>query len=153
LARLGSPLLFDGIQIAVRTAGGFSFPMVPAPRALVVDDDEAIRQILTKILEREGLTVESAADGFEAIEKIREGDYALILLDLMMPHIDGFGVLRFLGQSRPDELSNVVVMTALSPEYLHHDLPRVIFKPFDMDLLMAYAREAVAGIPLHGIAS
>jgi len=52
---------------------------------LVVDDDDAIRTLVERVLRREKFEVESARDGHEAIEKLSRNDYATILLDLMMP--------------------------------------------------------------------
>ena len=70
--------------------------LVPAKKILVVDDDDAIRNMVERVLRREHFEVESARDGFEAIEKLSRNDYATVLLDLMMPRVDGIGVLRFL---------------------------------------------------------
>src|SRR5690349_10359780 len=68
-------------------------------KILVVDDDDAIRMMVERVLRREKFEVETARDGFEAIEKLSGGDYATVLLDLMMPRVDGLGVLRFLEQA------------------------------------------------------
>jgi len=59
---------------------------------LVVDDDAAIRILISRILSRHGFRVDAAADGAEAIEELLQHDYALVTLDLMMPRIDGYGV-------------------------------------------------------------
>jgi DNA-binding response OmpR family regulator len=114
---------------------------LPEPmRALVVDDDASIRVMVAKILEREGFVVDSAKDGFEAIEAIRDHDFDLVLLDLMMPRVDGFAVLRFIDHHKPGARNSVLVMTALSPENLSTPLPNVIYKPFDIDQLTGFAR-------------
>src|SRR5688572_6185021 len=65
-------------------------------KILIVDDDDAVRNMVERVLRREHFDVESARDGFEAIEKLTRNDYATVLLDLMMPRVDGLGVLRFL---------------------------------------------------------
>jgi DNA-binding response OmpR family regulator len=110
-------------------------------RALIVDDDNAIRFMVGKILEREGFDVEEARDGKEAIEKIKDCDYAMILLDLMMPRTDGFYVLKSLAEVCPEQLARVVVMSALPSDYLPKPIPFVIPKPFDIERLTRYARE------------
>ena len=114
--------------------------MSQGARALVVDDDGAIRWMVSTILEREGYEVDSAKDGYEAIELIRSNDYSLILLDLMMPRVDGFSVLNFLSSAKPLDLEHVVVMTALSAESVSRPVPKIIYKPFDMELLTFYAQ-------------
>ncbi len=63
---------------------------------LLVDDDESLRQMYRLILEKAGYTFTSADDGIEGLARIREGGWDLILLDLMMPNLDGIGVLKAL---------------------------------------------------------
>jgi CheY-like chemotaxis protein len=113
-------------------------------RALVVDDDLAIRILVTRILSREGFTVDSACDGAEAIEKMLENDYAMITLDLMMPRLDGEGVVKFLVEHHPEELRKIVVMTAFGTGARDRVCPpvkRFLDKPFEVNALLAQARE------------
>lgn len=63
-------------------------------KILLVDDDESLRQMYALILGKAGYELTSADDGIEGIAKIREGGWDLILLDLMMPNLDGIGVLK-----------------------------------------------------------
>jgi twitching motility two-component system response regulator PilG len=116
-------------------------------RVLVVDDDEAIRRMVERVLRREQFEVDSARDGFEAIEKLACADYATVLLDLMMPRIDGHGVLRFLETERPVE-KKVIVMTAsmqgASETATSRPVYRVLPKPFDIGLLIAHVKECAA---------
>ena len=55
----------------------------------MVDDEEGIRDVMREYLELEGNTVGEAVDGMDAIKKAKEGDYDLILMDVMMPKLDG----------------------------------------------------------------
>ncbi len=68
-------------------------------RILVVDDDLFIREIYEDVLKTAGFEVDSAVNGEEALEKLKSGGYALILLDMMMPKVDGLGVLYSLSQT------------------------------------------------------
>src|SRR5262249_48985627 len=77
-------------------------------RILVVDDDAEIRGLLTAILERQSLTVDTAADGGEAMDLLRENQYAVVLVDLMMPNIDGFTLLDLM--DGPDMIAPPVVL-------------------------------------------
>lgn len=110
-------------------------------KILVVDDDDAIRNMVERVLRREHFEVESARDGFEAIEKLTRNDYATVLLDLMMPRVDGLGVLRFLEtEQKPPR---VIVMTANLHNAHEATMPvfRVLPKPFDIHQLVSHVRE------------
>ncbi len=63
-------------------------------RILVVDDEDRIRRLLRMYLEREGYLIDEAEDGETALKKGMETDYDLILLDLMLPGMDGLDVCR-----------------------------------------------------------
>ncbi len=110
---------------------------------LVVDDDDAIRTMVERVLRREQFEVESARDGFEAIEKLTRNDYATVLLDLMMPRVDGHGVLRFLEQHPAP--APVIVMTANmqggSEAAEARPVFRVLSKPFDISQLIEHVRQ------------
>lgn len=116
-------------------------------RALVIDDDAAIRILVTRILSRRGFLVDAAADGAEAIEDLLTHDYDLVTLDLMMPRIDGYGVVKYLQEHKPELFSRLIVMTAFSPHALETICPpvlRIIHKPFEIDELVREAEEAIA---------
>lgn len=69
-------------------------------KILVVDDEETIREVVRRYLEREDFTVQEAEDGYEALDMISESAPDLILLDLMLPGIDGMTITRHLRQDR-----------------------------------------------------
>ncbi|HEX7151117.1 MAG TPA: response regulator [Thermoanaerobaculia bacterium] len=109
-------------------------------RVLVVDDDAGIRILVSRILARQDFEVDSARDGAEAIEKILAYDYDLVVLDLMMPRIDGYGVVKYLTEHHPEKLAHVIVMTAFGASALEKVCPpvaRFIEKPFDINVLIA----------------
>ena len=114
-------------------------------KILVVDDDDAIRSMVERVLRRESFEVEIARDGFEAIQKLSRNDYATVLLDLMMPRVDGHGVLRFLENEHPGDKPRVIVMTAnmqgASDAAKAKPVFRVIPKPFDIRQLISNVRE------------
>ena len=113
-------------------------------RILVVEDEDAIARPLAEGLRREGFEVDSARDGGEAIEQMLQHDYDIITLDLMMPRVDGFAVVRYLTKYWPEKLANVVVMTAYGTSALEKVCSPVscaIEKPFDIDKLLAEATE------------
>ena len=109
-------------------------------RALVVDDDDPIRMMLAKVVERQNFDVDTARDGVEAIERIDADGYSLILLDLMMPRIDGYGVLQHLQEHHPDKLTCTIIASAVPESEIlrRFSIPvfRVHAKPFDMAKLI-----------------
>jgi CheY-like chemotaxis protein len=120
------------------------------PRALVVDDDAAIRVLVTRVLARHGYMVDAVRDGAEAIEMVLQHAYDVVALDLMMPRIDGFAVVKYLIEHRPELLEKVIVMTAYGAQALPKVCPpvaRFIEKPFDVNRLLAEAAECVAADP------
>lgn len=112
---------------------------IQRPRVLVVDDDQPIRFMIRRVLERENCIVDTACDGFEAVEFLKKNDYSVIFLDMMLPEFDGYGVLRHIRNSDPRVLENVVVMSALGAEGLEDPVRAVLTKPFDLDDLLKHA--------------
>lgn len=83
-------------------------------RVLVADDEERNRKLIGVILEKNGHSVEMACDGAEALEKASAGGYDLILLDVMMPVVDGYEVCRRLKDDSATAKVPVVMVTSLS---------------------------------------
>ncbi len=83
-------------------------------KLLVVDDEFRIRQIIRKYAEFEGHTVEEAVDGMQAIEICRKNTYDLIILDVMMPELDGFSACR---EIRKITDTPVIMLSARGEEY------------------------------------
>ncbi len=112
----------------------------PAPparryRALIVEDDPAIRRLLEKLLLRQGIDIDTAADGRTAMAKLRQRAYSVLILDLMVPEMNGFEVIDFL---KKEQLRTpVAVVSAVSQQSLSNldlDIVKlVISKPFDVD--------------------
>lgn len=119
-------------------------------RILVADDDYAIRQLVATIIQRERLRVDSAADGAEAIELLRQNEYAVILLDLMMPRVDGFGVIEHLRANPPRLKPVVLVVTAYADQKFKQVDPNIVTgvlrKPFEVADLGALVRLCAEGI-------
>lgn len=109
------------------------------PRILIVDDDSSIRTLLSVVAERAGVESDVAADGEEAMEKIAATRYDVIVLDLQMPKMNGFDLIRELRGTTPRPA--VIVLTALPA--VHHVVldPTVVHcivrKPFDLGTFMA----------------
>lgn len=83
---------------------------------LVVEDEDFLSQVLKDNLSLEGYKVETAVDGEDALEKIQESKPSLILLDLLLPKIDGFQVLEELKSSPDFKLIPVIVLSNLGAD-------------------------------------
>src|SRR5256885_9232382 len=91
-----------------------SDPPVGVPNVLVVDDDQALRGLFTTLLTRKGFAVDTANDGRVAYDQLQLHTYSVILLDLMMPEVNGFELLERLRRDSPPLLDRGIVLTALS---------------------------------------
>jgi DNA-binding NtrC family response regulator len=116
-------------------------------RALVVDDDEPIRTMLAKVVERENLDVVIARDGAEAIERLNEDRYSIVLLDLMMPRVDGFAVLRHMQEHHPEKLARTIIASAVPESEITKRFEPPVFgvhpKPFDIQRLISEIKKCI----------
>ena len=83
-------------------------------RILVVDDEQRIRELIRKYAAFEGYEVIEAGDGMEAVEKCRDGRFDLIVMDVMMPELDGFSAVR---EIRKFSQTPVIMLSARGEEY------------------------------------
>ncbi|HSP35524.1 MAG TPA: response regulator [Thermoanaerobaculia bacterium] len=111
-------------------------------RVLVVDDNSDVRNILTSVLQKRGLDVHAAGDGKEALDLLGENAYGVIVLDLVLPEIDGFEVLRYIQSDAMTQPAPVVlvltgaaneIVDRLDPQRIHG----LVRKPFDPEDLAA----------------
>ncbi|MCC7155477.1 MAG: response regulator [Bryobacterales bacterium] len=86
--------------------------MPPAKTLLVVDDDDMVHDLVRAMLDQESWTIDNASNGVDALEKLRSRPYDMVLTDIMMPDLDGLGLLKLAREIRPE--MKVVVMTALN---------------------------------------
>ncbi|MFE9563278.1 two-component system response regulator CseB [Streptomyces sp. NPDC006487] len=118
-------------------------PAAPRPvRVLLVEDDELMRRSFTVSLERYGYTVRAAADGLTGLESFRDEDFDLLILDVMLPGLDGIGLCRkvretslvpvLMMSARGDGLDIVAGLEAGADDY--------VVKPVDTNVLVARIR-------------
>jgi DNA-binding response OmpR family regulator len=110
---------------------------------LLVDDEESVQKLLTYPLEREGYTVVQARDGEEALERYRETPVDLVILDLMLPRLDGLAVCRRLREER--SAVPIIMLTARGDEGdkvlgLELGADDYITKPFSIREFMSRVR-------------
>jgi DNA-binding response OmpR family regulator len=118
---------------------------------LVVEDEKALRETLAYSLKKEGYEVKTAADGRQAVDAARQFHPAMIVLDIMLPELDGFEVCRILRRemtapilmltARDDEIDRVVGLEVGADDYLT--------KPFSMRELLARVKAQLRRSRLH----
>lgn len=81
-----------------------------AKKVLVVDDDQYIRELYEEVMKTEGYDVETASDGLTTFELLKKGGYDLILLDIMLPKMDGFKILDKLKEEPPAKPNGKVIL-------------------------------------------
>jgi DNA-binding response OmpR family regulator len=111
-------------------------------RILIVDDNESARRSLRLIFSKKGYEVESAETGREAIEKAQEGFFDLVILDIVLPDIDGIEICQQL-RSRPETIHLPIIMLSgrsLVPDKirgLKAGADEYVTKPVDLDEMVA----------------
>ena len=105
---------------------------------LVVDDEEMIRKLIAKYAVYEGHTVTEAADGMEAIEQVKSGSFDLMIIDIMMPELDGFSACR---EIRKFSAIPIIMLSARGEEYdkingFELGIDDYVVKPFSPKELM-----------------
>jgi len=118
-------------------------------RILVVDDERGMCEFLRFLLQEEGYEVEVAHSGDQALAKVQESKYHLILADIKMPGLDGLEMLRKLREA--DEETVVIVMTGYSSldsaiKAIKYDASDYLTKPFDdPDAVLAAVERGLSG--------
>jgi DNA-binding response OmpR family regulator len=117
-------------------------------KVLVVDDDPAVRALLEIVGKRAGFTVDAASDGLEALAKLHATDYLILILDLMMPRVNGYDVVQ---QLRGDpRRPAIVVVTAMTGSYVAkldpHVVQSIVRKPFDIEMMAGVLTDVASAV-------
>ncbi|HBE9309928.1 TPA: response regulator transcription factor [Clostridioides difficile] len=105
---------------------------------LVIEDDSNIQELISEFLSAEGYQVDTSNDGLEGIQKFKQGSYDLVILDIMMPNLDGYGVCKMI---RKSSSVPIIFLTALNDEGdqlkgFDLECDDYITKPFSFNLLI-----------------
>jgi serine/threonine protein kinase len=114
----------------------------PAPtppggrRALVADDDPSARYLLGSVLQRHQIAYDEAANGADAVKFLKSTSYSFVFIDLLMPRIDGWGVLDFLRSHRPQPMPRTIIITGVKNQKLstadQDIVSGLLYKPIDI---------------------
>ncbi len=121
-----------------------AFKILRDRRILVVDDSVQITSLLDEVFTECGSTVVTVNSGQEALDKLQEEEFDLVILDLVMPAPNGLDVVGTMRRTRPEMLNRTILLTGA--RYHHqmlHDIDeteiQVVYKPFNLRLLRAAA--------------
>ena len=118
---------------------------MPPPRILIVDDDKNIAPLFARILKNAGYSVSSTLSGKEGLRAIREDAFDLVILDLAIPEVDGFEILRAVRDQLPKPkiiaVSGVIPSMLKAAKLCGADL--VIDKPLAVDVLVMSVRSLI----------
>ncbi|UOW66919.1 response regulator transcription factor [Paraclostridium bifermentans] len=105
---------------------------------LVIEDDSNIQELIVEFLSAEGYNVESANDGIEGIQAFKKGEFDLVILDVMMPNLDGHAVCKMIRQSSDVPIIFLTALNQESDQVKGFELmcDDYITKPFSFTLLM-----------------
>ncbi|MDB5804565.1 MAG: arcB 7 [Betaproteobacteria bacterium] len=122
--------------------------IIPASRILVADDGAENRELVSLVLAEHGLWVEEAENGQVAVEKVKAGGFDLILMDMQMPVLDGFGATRRLraqGVKTPIVALTANAMKGFEKEVLDAGCTAYVTKPIDIDVLLETLARLLGG--------
>src|ERR1700678_2243812 len=130
----------------MRTSLGEPMPL----KVLVCDDERHIVRLIQVNLERQGYIVVTAFDGKERLEKIRSEKLNVVVLDVMMPYMDGFEVLKTIRREPETEALPVIMLTAKAQdkdvfEGYHYGADMYLTKPFNPMELVAFVKRILSG--------
>jgi CheY-like chemotaxis protein len=144
---LDSEAVLAALNRLPRTNGG-----LPPRRLLVVDDDPHVVDMIRQLLDETAYVVDAAEDGVAALEVISQERPDVILLDLMMPRLNGFDVIEQLRQDPRHERIPIVVLTAKTPSneetaHLQRHVSQVMHKQgLDGEMLIEELQRALSGL-------
>ncbi len=120
-----------------------------AKRILIVDDEHAIADMLEQVLLEEGYSARKTTQALRFYDEVREFHPDLILLDLMMPYLDGIDQLRLMGLQEDTKSIPVIMVTGAphakehAADYLAMGVKHVLLKPPDLPMILRLIRETI----------
>lgn len=143
------PPKFDAPTVAMPSAPQPSQTPIPGQRALVADDDPVTRYLIANILGQRRIAFDEAANGADAVKALKAHDYTLVFLDLLMPRIDGWGVIDFLRRAK-SKPPRIFVITGVKDQTLsvadRELVSGLIYKPLDPTEVDRVVQQTLTGV-------
>ncbi len=120
-------------------------PAQPRYRALVADDDPATRYLLGSVLSKHRIAFDEASNGVDAVKFLKTNDYALVFVDLLMPRVDGWGVIDYVRSHPRARMPRVFVVTGVQNQKLsvadQDIVSGLLYKPIDVAMIERLLRD------------
>lgn len=120
------------------------------PTALIVDDNFFNRDLCKLALEHVGYAVEEAEDGQQALNRLEDQTFDMLVLDLQMPQVDGLDVIRELAMQPRHQNMSVIVMTAnahMATDEVEGKVDFIVYKPIDVSEFAQLAQRLIKRVP------
>jgi len=143
------PARVDAPTVAMPSAPQPEQAPIPGQRALVADDDPVTRYLIANILGQRRIAFDEAANGADAVKALKSHDYTLVFLDLLMPRIDGWGVIDFLRRAK-GKPPRIIIITGVKDQTLsvadRELVSGLIYKPLDPSEVDRLVQQTVSGV-------
>ena len=142
------PPKVDSPTVALPSAPQPAETPIPGQRALIADDDPVTRYLIANILGQRRIAFDEAANGADAVKQLKAHEYTLVFLDLLMPRIDGWGVIDWLRRSKTKQ-PRIFIVTGVKDQSLsvadRELVSGVIYKPLNPTEVERVVQQSVSG--------
>lgn len=143
------PSKADVPTVAMPSAKPVEAP-IAGQRALVADDDPVTRYLIANILGQRRIAFDEAANGADAVKALKQHEYTIVFLDLLMPRIDGWGVIDYLRRSKSGKVPRIIIITGVKNQTLsvadRELVSGLIYKPLDPAEVDRVVQQSLAGV-------
>jgi serine/threonine protein kinase len=143
------PAKADVPTVAMASAPQPTATPIPGQRALVADDDPVTRYLIANILGQRRIAFDEAANGADAVKQLKAHEYTLVFLDLLMPRIDGWGVIDFLRRAKTKP-PRIFVITGVKDQTLsvadRELVAGLIYKPLNPEEVDKVVQQSLSGV-------
>ena len=144
------PEKIDAPTVAMSSAPQTAQTPIHGQRALIADDDPVTRYLIANILAQRRIAFDEAANGADAVKALKANEYTMVFLDLLMPRIDGWGVIDFLRRSRSAKTPRIIIITGVKDQTLsvadRELVSGLIYKPLDPAEVDRVVQQTLSGV-------
>jgi serine/threonine-protein kinase len=143
------PAKVDAPTVTMPSAPQPAMTPIPGQRALIADDDPVTRYLIANILAQRRIAFDEAANGADAVKALKAHEYTIVFLDLLMPRVDGWGVIDFLRRAKTKP-PRIVIITGVKDQTLsvadRELVSGIIYKPLDPAEVDRLIKQTLTGV-------